>query len=86
MKNKGFTLIEMSLVMGIFLTLIGITFVGIFAGAFGGILATILGFKVVFVLVSMFGLLSSSTLLLIRKNIFLKDHFAPRVPPSEKPF
>ena len=28
MKNKGFTLIEMSLVMGRFLTLIGITFIG----------------------------------------------------------
>src|SRR3989338_4077217 len=56
------------------------------AGAFGGILASVLGFKVVFVLVSLFGLLSSSTLLLIRKNIFSKDHFVPRLHPSEKPF
>lgn len=56
------------------------------AGALGGILASILGFKAVFVFVSIFGLMASTTLLLIRKNIFLKDHFAPRVPPSEKPF
>lgn len=57
-----------------------------FAGAFGGLMASIFGFKVVFVLVSLFGLISSSTLLLIRNKIFLKDGFAPRVPPSEKPF
>ncbi len=57
------------------------------AGALGGAIASSsLGFKGVFVLVSIFGLLSSSTLFLIRKQIFLKDHFAPRVPPSEKPF
>ena len=57
-----------------------------FAAAFGGLLATILGFKTVFVLVSIFGLLSASTLLLIRQQIFPKDHFAPKVPPREKPF
>jgi predicted MFS family arabinose efflux permease len=57
-----------------------------FAGAVGGILASILGFKAVFVLVSIFGLTASTTLLSLRKNIFLKDHFTPRVPPSEKPF
>jgi predicted MFS family arabinose efflux permease len=56
------------------------------AGALGGILASILGFKAVFVLVSIFGLIASTTLLFIRPNIFLKDHFTPRVPPSEKPF
>jgi hypothetical protein len=57
------------------------------AGALGGAIASSsLGFKGVFVLVSIFGLLSSSTLFLIRNQIFLKDHFAPRVPPSEKPF
>ncbi len=56
------------------------------AGALGGILASILGFKGVFVLVSIFGLIASTVLLLIRPNIFLKDHFTPRVPPSEKPF
>lgn len=57
-----------------------------FAAAFGGIIATALGFKTVFVLVSLFGLASASTLLLIRHQLFVRDHFVPRVPPSEKPF
>ena len=64
----------------------GIGFAAGIAGASGGIIASILGFKAIFVLVSTFGILSSLALLLIRKNIFLKDHFTPRVPPSEKPF
>jgi len=64
----------------------GIGFAAGLAGAFGGILASIVGFKIVFALVSAFGLLSSSTLLLIRRQIFLKNHFAPRLPPAEKPF
>ena len=64
----------------------GVGFAAGFAGAFGGILASILGFKAVFVMVSVFGLISSSFLLLIRHKIFPKDHFVPRVPPSEKPF
>jgi MFS family permease len=63
-----------------------IGFAAAFAAAFGGVLATILGFRTVFVLVSIFGLISSSILLLIRNQIFPKGHFAPRVPPSEKPF
>ena len=57
-----------------------------FAAAFGGVMASIFGFKAVFVIVSIFGLISSSVLLLIRRQIFPKDHFIPRVPPSEKPF
>jgi len=57
-----------------------------FAGAFGGIIASFLGFKVVFILVSIFGIISSSLLFLIRNQIFPKDHFIPRIPPSEKPF
>ncbi len=64
----------------------GIGFAAGFAGALGGFLASTLGFSAVFVLVSTFGLVSSSTLLLIRKQIFLKNGFAPRLPPSEKPF
>jgi len=64
----------------------GIGFAAGIAGAFGGLLAGILGFKVVFVLVSLFGLISSSVLLLIRHQIFPKDHFVLRVPPREKPF
>lgn len=63
-----------------------IGFAAAFAAAFGGVLATVLGFRTVFVLVSIFGLISSSVLLLIRKQIFPRDRFAPRVPPSEKPF
>jgi len=64
----------------------GLGFAAGLAGAFGGILASTLGFKAVFVLVSFFGLLASSSLLLIRRHIFPKNHFAPRLPPSEKPF
>jgi MFS family permease len=56
------------------------------AAAFGGVMATLLGFKVVFVLVSIFGLASSSILLLLKDRILLKEAFAPRLPPSEKPF
>ena len=64
----------------------GIGFAAGFAAAFGGILASILGFNVVFVLVSFFGIISTSVLLLIQDKLFHRDHFAPRVPPSEKPF
>lgn len=56
------------------------------AGALGGMIASVLGFRIVFVLVSFFGILAASSLLLIRRNIFLKNSFAPRVPASEKPF
>lgn len=54
------------------------------AAAFGGIIASALGFKAVFVLVSILGLSASFSLLLIRHKIFPKKEFAPRVPPSEK--
>lgn len=64
----------------------GIGFAAGFAGAFGGLLASVLGFKIVFVLVSLFGLSAAATLLLIKKSLFLKDGFSPRVPPAEKPF
>lgn len=64
----------------------GIGFAAGFAGAVGAWLASIFGFKIVFVLVSVFGILSSSSLLMIRKSIFLKNHFVPRLPPTDKPF
>ncbi|MFH1036681.1 MAG: MFS transporter [Patescibacteria group bacterium] len=64
----------------------GIGFAAGLAGAFGGLLASVVGFKIVFVLVSFFGILSSSALLLIRGHFFEKNHFAPTVPPREKPF
>jgi MFS family permease len=56
------------------------------AGAFGGFLASTVGFKAVFVLVSLFGFISASTLLLIRNRVFTKNGFTPKVPPLEKPF
>lgn len=56
------------------------------AAAFGGIIATTLGFRTVFVMVTLFGLASSAVLLLIRNHLFPRDHFAPRVPPTQKPF
>jgi DHA1 family quinolone resistance protein-like MFS transporter len=65
-------------------TAIGFAFA--FAAAFGGVLATILGFRAVFVLVSILGLIATSVLLSIQNQIFPKDHFKPRIPHSEKPF
>jgi predicted MFS family arabinose efflux permease len=56
------------------------------AAYLGSLIATFLGFKFVFVLVSLFGVLSSSALLLIRNNIFIKNRFSPTIPPREKPF
>jgi MFS family permease len=64
----------------------GIGFAAGIAAAFGGVLASVLGFKVVFVFVSFFGIISSSILLLIQDKLFHRDRFVPRVPPSEKPF
>jgi len=64
----------------------GLGFAAGIAGAFGGILASLISFKLVFVLVSIFGLSASSLLLLIRRHLFSRDHFKPGVPPSEKPF
>lgn len=62
-----------------------IGFAAAFAAAFGGVLAAFLGFKVVFILVSFFGLISSSLLLLIRNQLFSREHFEPKVPPKERP-
>lgn len=64
----------------------GIGFAAGLAGAFGALVASVSGFKFVFILVSIFGLTSSSVLLLIRRQIFLRDHFTPKIPPREKPF
>lgn len=64
----------------------GLGFAAGISGAVGGILASLISFKVVFIMVSVFGTASSSLLLLIHRHIFLKDHFKPGVPPSEKPF
>lgn len=64
----------------------GLGFAAGISGAVGAWLAGIFGFKIVFVLVSLFGLSSTSVLLFIRNSIFAKDGFAPRLPPAEKPF
>lgn len=63
----------------------GIGLAAAFAAAFGGILAAFLGFKAVFILVSLFGLTSSSLLLLIRDQLFDEKDFEPKAPPKEKP-
>lgn len=57
-----------------------------FAAAFGGVLASVLGFKAIFILISVFGLASSFLLLLIRHQVFPKDGFAPKIPPKEEMF
>lgn len=54
------------------------------AAAFGGVIATGLGFKVVFLLTSVFGLLASTALLLIRNKISPRNGFVPRIPPKTK--
>lgn len=56
------------------------------AGAVGGILVAIFGFKVIFVLVGVFTMVSASLLALIHKEIAPRDHFFPRIPPFRFPF
>lgn len=64
----------------------GIGLAAAFAGGLGGVIASIFGFKFVFVLVVIFGLIASSVLLLICQQLFPRDHFRPRLPAKEKPF
>lgn len=63
----------------------GIGAAAAFSGAMGGILATLFGFQSVFLLLGTFGILSSSALLLIKPNLFHKDHFDFKTPPMDKP-
>jgi MFS family permease len=63
----------------------GIGIAASFAGAGGGILAAAFGFKLVFLLLGVFGILSSSALLFIKPHLFHKDHFAFKIPPIDKP-
>lgn len=51
------------------------------AGGVGGILASIFGFPVVFILVSGLTFLSAFLLLLIRKDISMRDDKTPIIPP-----
>jgi len=59
---------------------------GGFAAAFGGIIATFLGFKIIFVLVSLFGLAATFVLLSIRRKIFTRDRIPTVIIPPEKKF
>lgn len=63
----------------------GIGFAAAFAAASGGLLAAAFGFKLVFLLLGIFGVLSSSVLLFIRPHLFSGDHFVFKVPPIDKP-
>ncbi len=65
-------------------TMIGLAIA--FAAAFGGVIATSLGFKTIFVLVAAFGLMSSSSLFLIKNRMYAKDQFITKAPTKEKPF
>ncbi|HXK32244.1 MAG TPA: MFS transporter [Candidatus Paceibacterota bacterium] len=61
-------------------------FAAAFAGGLGATLATFFGFKIVFILISVFGIGATLLLFLIRNHLFHRDGFVPRVPPTEKPF
>ena len=54
------------------------------AAAFGGIIATFLGFKIIFVLVGLFGLAAAFVLLSIRNKIFSRDRISTVIIPPEK--
>jgi len=54
------------------------------AAAFGGILAGTLGFKAVFIIVGVFGMLSSFLLLLVRNQVFSPKRVDQPLPPKEK--
>ncbi|MBI2642551.1 MAG: MFS transporter [Candidatus Wildermuthbacteria bacterium] len=54
------------------------------AAAFGGVLAGTLGFKAVFIIVAVFGLLSSALLLLVRNQVFSPNRVSQPLPPKEK--
>ena len=60
-------------------TIIGFA-IGI-AGAIGGILVAILGFKIIFIMVGTFSIISAALLLLIYKEIAPRDHLFPWFPP-----
>ncbi|MBZ9569290.1 MFS transporter [Patescibacteria group bacterium] len=56
------------------------------AGAIGGIFVAVFGFKVIFILVGIFTIISAGLLLLIHKEIAPRDHLFPRFPPFRTPF
>jgi len=56
------------------------------AGAIGGILVAIFGFKIIFILVGTFTIVSACLLLPIHKEIAPRDKLFPRIPPFRTPF
>lgn len=56
------------------------------AGAVGGLLVALFGFKIIFILVGVFTMISVSLLLLIHKEIAPKDRLFPKIPPFRFPF
>lgn len=50
------------------------------AGAVGGIIAGLYGFKIIFILVGSFTMIATLLLLVISKNITPRDHIFPRFP------
>lgn len=56
------------------------------AGGIGGVIAALFGFKMVFILVGAFTIISAFLLLLIHKQIAPRDHFFPRIPAIKSPF
>jgi predicted MFS family arabinose efflux permease len=63
----------------------GIGLAAAFAAAFGGMIAAFLGFKVLFILISIFGLSSTFVLFSIRNQLLTKKPLEPKLPPAEKP-
>lgn len=53
------------------------------AAIFGGLIATFLGFKVIFLLVALFGLISTTLLFAIKRDLLLPDHSTPKMPSKE---
>lgn len=62
----------------------GVGFAAAFAAAFGGIIATILGFKAIFILTSFFGLASTYILFSIRSQLFTEEYFDSKLPQVKK--
>ncbi len=56
------------------------------AGAIGGIMVAIFGFKIIFILVGSFTIISAGLLLLVHKEIAPRDKLFPRIPPFRMPF
>jgi len=56
------------------------------AGAVGGLLVALFGFKIIFILAGTFTMISVFLLLLIYKEIYPKDKLFPRIPIPKTPF